>query len=357
MRGESASPRLALSCPLGLLLILNTNNQISIFTNYLNFIVMKKIFTLVAAALVAVGLNAQEVGQVSADVTGSWTSTPGDDGKDVWGTVSAGTVLAQTTNVTMKVGADDGYKPISATANGITTVLVGTASMGLDVACQGSSNPKNVDGGLCDATATVPASGAFLSFEVAKDGYLYVFHKASSNKTYLVGEEGTLIGYDFAMHCPDQPWGTILSYTMKGHGEFNQITIADSLQIKWPEKIVLGADAADVKKGGVAVIRFAVFKDCKYTVNACGSKITCAGFIFSDEILETKVSDGTTETTLLGTNPVGLNQNVVASVVAQRYYLLSGEEVAAPQAGNTGLYIVKNIMSDGSVNINKVLIK
>lgn len=309
---------------------------------------MKRIFTLVAAALVAFGMNAQEVGQV--DVT-----TPGLTADGV--AVAAGTVLAQTANVTMKVGAEDTYKSSNALANNMTTVLVGTASMGLDVACQGSTNPKNVDGANCDATATVPATGAFLSFEVAKDGYLYVFHKASSNKTYLVGEEGTLIGYDFAMHCPDSPWGTILSYTMQGHGEFNQLSIADSLQLVWPEKIVLGKDAADVKKGGAGVIRFPVFAGCKYTVNACGSKITCAGFIYSETILETKVSDGTTETVLLGTTPVGLKENVVASVVAQRYYLLSGEEVAAPQAGNTGLYIVKNIMSDGSVNINKVLIK
>lgn len=324
---------------------------------------MKKIFTLVAAALMVVGLNAQEVGQVNTEAAGI---------VDGGSALTAGTVLAQSDNVTMTVGADDTYKSNSVVANGMTTATVGTASLDLNKGCQGNTNPKDIDSGNCDANATAPATGAFLTLEVKKNGYMYVFHKGSSNKTYLVGEEGTLIGYDFAMHTTEQPWGTILSYTLAGEGEYNYI-VKDSEAAKnliWPEKLALGVDKwteitdamvaagaekAQIAVGGVAVIKFPVFEGLKYTVNACGSKITAAGYIFSEtDIKDVKLSDGATEIALMGT--VGM-ENVAASVVSSRYFLLSGEEVAAPQAGNTGLYIVKNIMSDGSVNVNKVVIK
>ncbi|MBO7270090.1 MAG: hypothetical protein J6U81_02430, partial [Bacteroidales bacterium] len=137
---------------------------------------MKKIFTLVAAALMVAGLNAQEVGQ--ADATAAGIVEGGS-------ALTAGTVLAQSASVIMTVGADDTWKINSAAANNMTSAIVGDATLDLASGVQGSTNPKDASGGNTDGNATAPASGAFAAFEVAKDGYLYVFHKASSNKTYL----------------------------------------------------------------------------------------------------------------------------------------------------------------------------
>lgn len=319
---------------------------------------MKKIFTLVAAALMVAGLNAQEVGQ--ADATAAGIVEGGS-------ALTAGTVLAQSASVIMTVGADDTWKINSAAANNMTSAIVGDATLDLASGVQGSTNPKDASGGNTDGNATAPASGAFAAFEVAKDGYLYVFHKASSNKTYLISEEGSLIGYDFAAHMPGKEWGDILAYTLQGEGEFNNVT--DPALLIWPERIALGeakwteiTDAlvaaggkAQIGASGAGVIKFPVFAGCKYTANACGSKIMIAGFIFSEtNIAEVKLAGEGAEVVLMGTTAL---ENVAASVVSSRYYLLSGEEVAAPQAGNTGLYIVKNIMSDGSVNVSKVVLK
>ena len=321
---------------------------------------MKKIFTLVAAALMVAGLNAQEVGQ--ADATAAGIVEGGS-------ALTAGTVLAQSASVIMTVGADDTWKINSAAANNMTSAIVGDATLDLASGVQGSTNPKDASGGNTDSNATAPASGAFATFEVAKDGYLYVFHKASSNKTYLISEEGSLIGYDFAAHMPGKEWGDILAYTLQGEGEFNNVT--DASLLIWPERIALGeakwteiTDAlvaaggkAQIGASGAGVIKFPVFAGCKYTANACGSKIMLAGFIFSEtNIAEVKLAGEGAEVVLMGSGTNAL-ENVAASVVSSRYYLLSGEEVAAPQAGNTGLYIVKNIMSDGSVNVSKVVLK
>ncbi|MBO5834493.1 MAG: InlB B-repeat-containing protein [Bacteroidales bacterium] len=210
--------------------------------------------------------------------------------------LSTGTVLAQSANVTMTVGAEDIYKLTSAVVNDMTRAIVGGASIDLSIACQGSSNPKDADGGNCDANATVPASGAFFTFDVKKDGYLYVVIKASSNKTYLVSEEGCLIGYQFAAHMPGQAWGDILAYTLQGEGEFNIVT--DPALLIWPEKIALGeaweaaaGEAGKIADSGVAVIKFPVFAGCRYTVHSCGSKIVSSGFFLVDAETDVLISD------------------------------------------------------------------
>ena len=215
--------------------------------------------------------------------------------------LSAGTVLAETPSIVMSVGAEDTYKSNSAAANGMTTVRIGSSVLDLAVACQGSTNPKDASGGNCDANATVPASGAFFAFDVKKDGYLYVVIKASSHKTYLVGEEYTLIGYDFAMHTPNAPWGSILRYTLEGEGEYNQIVQGSkaAANLTWPEKIALGEawEAAAGEYGrigvaGTAVIKIPVFGGLRYTVNGCATKIIASGYFFGTSEETVVLDDG-----------------------------------------------------------------
>lgn len=208
------------------------------------------------------------------------------DGKDV--ALSAGSILSQTSYVSMKVGADDTYKKQTSSTDAVAKV--GTHYMPLKLRVAGTANPKDADNENCDKNATVPANGAFFTFDVEKDGYLYVFFGGNSHKTYLVGEDDALIGYEFAMTTPAEqkaPWGTLLSYIMKGEGENNRISSPEGLI--WPEIIALG-DAWEAAAGsdgkiaasGQAVVKFPVSAGQSYSFCGCGTKVSCAGFIFSE---------------------------------------------------------------------------
>jgi hypothetical protein len=128
-------------------------------------------------------------------------------------------------------------------------------------------------------------------------------HKASSNKAYTVFEEGTAISYTFAaIGDASTELGAVYEFTLPYVVENEQFVVKES--IEWAEQEFLKltnpeayaahwkeetADDGTVKKtwdpaikvNGLGVIKFPVYKDCKYIVNANGSKITAAGFAFS----------------------------------------------------------------------------
>jgi hypothetical protein len=203
--------------------------------------------------------------------------------------LAAGTVLWEGAEGTLSVGADDTYKPQSVKATVGTDALAG----GL----QGSNNPKDADGGTCASTLQAPVSGAYFVFNAKQDGYLYVIHKASSNKAYTVFEEGTAIGYTFAAVADaTTELGAVYQFTLEGEGEFNALTAP----VEWAEREYLKAEKPDVyaahlsvdvdgketwtaiSKGGIGVIVFPVYADCQYIFNANGSKMTLGGIAFSE---------------------------------------------------------------------------
>ena len=245
---------------------------------------MKKLLLSAAALVAAMSVNAQEV----------CSFNPGnslelaDDGT----TLLAGTVIGETASIVAKIGADDTYKKQDATF----TVGNETVAGGL----QGATNPKDADTGVPATTLKEPASGAFLVFEAKADGFLYVMHKASSNKAYTVFEEGTAISYTFAaIGNAETLLGAVYQFTLPYVVVNEQYAVQNS--IEWAEREFLKITApdkyeanftttddgtqkwTDIKVNGLGVIAFPVYKDCKYIVNANGSKITAAGFAFSTE--------------------------------------------------------------------------
>ena len=203
--------------------------------------------------------------------------------------LTAGTELASNEFVTITTGADDTYKPqeVAFKINGGDVFKGGL---------QGGTNPKDADGASPNTSLSAPVSGAFLAIEAKEDGFLYIIHKASSNKAYTVFEEGTAIGYKFAAQGDAATdLGAVYQFELEGEGELNEIV----LPIDWAEQEFLEATDADkyaahvtvdaegnpsweaIKVNGLGVIAFPVYKDCKYIVNANGSKITAAGFVFS----------------------------------------------------------------------------
>ena len=244
---------------------------------------MKKILLGAAAFMAALTMNAQEVCVFNADNALGLDSENGT-------ALTAGFEIGSTESIVAKIGADDTYKPQSA-----TFAINGQEITG---GLQGATNPKDADGGVPATTLVQPAAGAFLVFEAKADGFLYVMHKASSNKAYTVFEEGTAISYTFtAIGSADSDLGAVYSFTLPyvveneqyvvkesigwAEQEFLKITAPDKYAARW-SKNDEGADVWDpIKINGLGVIKFPVYAGCKYIVNANGSKITAAGFAFS----------------------------------------------------------------------------
>ena len=218
-------------------------------------------------------------------------------------TLDAGTVIGETASIVATIGDQDTYKPTSNTF----TIGNSTISGGL----QGSTNPKDVDGDVPSYTLSQPVSGAFLQFEVKADGFLYILHKASSNKAYTVFENGKAISYTFAaIGDASTDLGAVYQYTLPYGIENGQKVVVRP--IEWAEReylksvkpdvyasrLTTDADGTeiwngdDLKKSGSGVIKFPVYSGRKYIVNANGSKITTAGFAFStDDNLTIKDGD------------------------------------------------------------------
>jgi hypothetical protein len=247
---------------------------------------MKKFLLSAAAVFAAMSLNAQEICTFNPD---NVLNLDADNGS----ALTAGTIIGETESIIATIGADDSYKP-----QDVASVINGAESKG---GLQGSTNPKDADGGTPSSTLIQPASGAYLQFEAKADGFLYVIHKASSNKAYTVFEEGSAVGYTFAAYGNKDPLPEVYQFTIEGGGEYNYLSETDRTKIEFAEQEWLKVNNPEfyeanwavqddgtskwtnVSAGGLGVIKFAVAKDCKYIVNANGSKITAGGFVFSKE--------------------------------------------------------------------------
>ncbi len=194
-------------------------------------------------------------------------------------TVAGGTEIGSIEGViSFKVGAEDSYK-----AQNRGPFYIGDAT--LKGGLQGNSNPKDADGGTPSNTLKAPVQGAFFVADVKQDGYLYVLQQASSNKAYTVFENDDAIGYIYsAIGDASTALGAQYGFELKGGGEYNYLKDAGIEKVNWPEQIFLNWNGVDewtnIAKGGPGVIKFPVFADFKYYINANGSKMTAVGFYF-----------------------------------------------------------------------------
>ena len=248
--------------------------------------------------------------------------------------VEAGTVLFDEEEGTLKIGDTDTYKPADITALVNNEPLKG----GL----QGGTNPKDADGGFCWQTLKEPAAGAFFVFEAKKDGYLYLVHKASSNKAYTVFEEGTAIGYKFAAQGDaTTDLGAVYQFELKGEGEYNEVKepvlFAEQEFLKGTDKYDAHVNAEGawdpIKVNGLGVIVFPVVKDCIYKFNANGSKMSLAGVVFSAaDDLTIATADGVE--IYKGGGATAIQGAKVATVAGNSaIYNLAGQKVNASYKG------------------------
>lgn len=292
---------------------------------------MKKFFFFAAALVASVTVNAQTI-----EVFNTKDSSVAIDTAAV--EIAAGTSIYAGTNFDVAVKFTDSYKSVNTYANNYKTGLVGSTAIDFTMGIQGAGNPKDVDGGNPGNTLLIPASGAVYSIKAKADGKIIVVHKASANKQYCVWENGSLVGYDFAMQAPDSIESSgVLRYTLAGNEEnYNYVdanhltvTVSNNYAFEASQKIeqpmyYFGCSSFNA----VGVIAFDAFTDAEYLVHATGSKISAANIIFvGDNDSEVVVTlDGSTledETVIpalqLYTVPVpsALN-NVEGAVKAQK---------------------------------------
>ena len=256
---------------------------------------MKKLFTF--AAMVAITMSA------SAQTESAFLDAEALLGADAATTavnVAAETVFCSTTNVTMKAAWADTYKIVSLTAetDPANKVIIDGVTYDMPTGIQGQNNPKPAD-----LVSGGQNSGAVFKFDVKADGVLYVFGKLTGNKSYYVweGDVANAQGLPVAYTMKAQPvkGGDPVGYTLKGdadgyyvigNGYDNGSAMATaSLCVDAYNNITWGAEVKPTKDWGtiwtkgnaLGVIAFPVYKEAAtYFVNACGSKITCNGFVF-----------------------------------------------------------------------------
>ena len=221
---------------------------------------MKKILLSAVAIIATMSVNAQEIAVINADAIGI-----SSDAVEIAG----GTEIMKTESVKCSVLFTDNYKATGLSENNVT---VNDADFGSTTGIQGSTNPP------ASATeGTYPEQGCIYSFNVSKDGFLYVIHKASANKNYVVWENKLRVPYIYAAADGGAfDLNAVEGATVTADGI---TTIADSYVIPKAQEII-GTEGLGA---GTCVIKVQVFKDCQYDIHATGSKMTMAGFIFDEK--------------------------------------------------------------------------
>ena len=290
---------------------------------------MKKILLSAVALVAAMSANAQ-VFKVSADAEGIGSDAVVVSAGKAWGSIDGALDISNP--------FETGHKKVDCKNNDYVKVLIDGNEIATSDGVQGQDNPKDADGGNPALTLKEAASGAVIQLNAKKDGWVYIVAKLSTNKQYVVFEEGSAMGYKIAMEVADDRFPTNkINLEIKGAGEFNYIP--EGTQIQWVVREALGDAEAATAGNGLGVFYFPVAKDCKYFAHATGSKISWTGIYFSEtEAASVKVvkEDGT-EFALVG-DAAGIS-TVKANVENNSaIYNLAGQKVAKDYKG----LVIKN---------------
>lgn len=296
---------------------------------------MKKFFTLVALATMALAANAQnavytELGYESIEGINKDEAIDAAAGTAL-GTDAAGNVFS--------TAFDDKVKLVGVTCSKYNKIVVNGTEYSVSGGYQGSNNPKDEDGAGVAVSCKVPTQGSVLQIDCKKDGYLYVVGKFSNNKQYMVYEDGSAIGYEIVIDgTAAGQTATAAKAEVKGDDAEFQYYVTTS-----PSKIGaingLGDGSAN---NGVGFIKFSCSADTKYYVSASGSKLTQCGTIFSESGKESIVlkGDADAETGVAPADVVlepyagtGINNVAVAKVQSNVSYNAVGQRVNANSKG------------------------
>lgn len=197
---------------------------------------MKKIFTLIAVAAMALTVNAQ-----------AYQLTVGDK-------TDAGTKITSVSGISMTYGAqgDTQFKEVKSNGEGLKTVT------GYNAKTDGNGvNPVDGDNKGYDKGGSTPVKGTFYLFEPTQDGNLEVFIVCNADKVFAILEDGTNIATSLEAI-------NLKAYDENGDA-YTDITFEDG---KFNNKVY-------------GTVTFPVKANKKYHVFVAGSKLGFGGFTFT----------------------------------------------------------------------------
>lgn len=284
---------------------------------------MKKILLSAVALVAAMSMNAQ-VFQVNGEAQGLTSDLSDVAAGKVWGAIDGAV------DITNAFATQ--HKLVDCKNNDYIKVLIDGNEILTSGGVQGNDNPKDADGGNPALTLKPAVSGAVIQLDAKKDGWIYIVAKLSTNKQYMVFEEGAAMGYKIAMEVKDDRISSsVLNLEVKGEGEYNYIP--EGRQIQHVIREYLNDAEAATAGNGLGVFYFPVAKDCKYLAHATGSKISWSGIYFSEnEATSIKVAkeDGT-EFSILA-DPASVN-TIKADAQNGAAFNAAGQQVGAGYKG------------------------
>ena len=228
------------------------------------------------AFVAAMTVNAQVL-QLNAESLGITDTDTGNDvaANTAWGSIDGA--------ISVFNAFDTKHKPVNCKNDDFEIVNIDGTEILTAGGVQGQDNPKDADGGNPAVSLKEQTSGAVIGLKAEKDGWVYIVAKLSTNKQYVVFEEGAAIGYKIAMENTDERVnGGVLNLEIKGSGEFNNVTLEDRPDgIGWVIREYLGNPEAETAGNGLGVFYFPVAAGCTYLASATGSKISWSGIYFS----------------------------------------------------------------------------
>jgi hypothetical protein len=236
---------------------------------------MKKVLLSAAALVVAMSMNAQ-VFKVSAEANGIGADAVDVEAGKVWGSIEGALDISNPFATQ--------HKAVDCKNNDFNKVVIDGNEIETKDGIQGQDNPKDAEGGNSAVTFKEATGGAVIQIDAKKNGWVYIVAKLSTNKQYIVFEEGAPIGYKIAMENTDERVkGGVLNLEIKGEGEYNNLTLDKYPNgLMWVIREYLGDAEAATAGNGLGVFYFPVAEGCKYYAHATGSKISWSGIYFSE---------------------------------------------------------------------------
>ena len=287
---------------------------------------MRKFLLSAAALVVAMSANAQ-VFQMDGEAHGLTSDASNVVAGYAWGSIEGAIDISNAFETTHKV--------VDCKNNDFTKVIIDGNEILTKGGVQGSDNPKDADGSNPAVSFNQATSGAVIQIDAKKDGWVYIVSKLSTNKQYMVFEEGLPIGYKIAMESANEaiPNG-VLNLEIKGSGEYNNLSLDQYPNgLMWVIREFTGNAEAESAGNGLGVFYFPVAKDCKYYAHATGSKISWSGIYFSEtEAKSVTVANEESSKTLVG-DETGIAALKAVKAENAAIYNLAGQRVDANYKG------------------------
>lgn len=291
---------------------------------------MKKILLSVVALAATMSVNAQ-VFKVSADENGITSDGNAIAAGYAWGSIDGAIDISNP--------FETAHKKVDCKNNDYNKVIIDGNEIATGDGVQGQDNPKDADGGNPALTLLPAVGGAVIQIDAKKDGWVYIVAKLSTNKQYVVFEEGAAIGYKIAMEVKDDRFSdNKILLEIKGEGEYNNIP--EGRKIQWVVVEALGDAEAATAGNGLGVFYFPVAKDCKYYAHATGSKISWSGIYFAEtEATNVKVAkEDNTEFVLIGSSSTGISTVKAINSNESAIFNVAGQQVSKDYKG----LVIKN---------------